>query len=248
MMKKSIIYIVLSVLILPILLFKYELPEMNFANYDYAHRGHFNEEIPENSLMSIEKAIKLDKGIEIDIRLSKDEQPMVFHDYRLERMTGHDNFFGAYNKDELEKIYLMNSLETIPSLDEALKLIDGKVPLILDLKGDIVSNTLEDKVLKALNEYDGTVYLQSANPVTNRYLSKKSNYKIGYITISLLPVGDVAFQKFQAYLADSISEFDYVALNGKYFKKDELRAFDRHLIWFVNKNRMNKPKLDDNSI
>ncbi|MFO8142473.1 MAG: hypothetical protein R6T87_11470, partial [Marinobacter sp.] len=67
--------------------------------------------------------------------------------------------------------------------------------------------TLENEVLKALKDYKGTVYLQSANPMTNRYLSRNSDYKIGYITISVLPIGDVVFQKFQAYLADSVSEF-----------------------------------------
>lgn len=226
----------------------YELPQMSFTNYEYAHRGYFSEKIPENSLKSIEKAIDLGKGIEIDIRLSKDQYPMVFHDYRLDRMTDQEGFFGTYNKKELERIKLKESNENIPSLGAALKLVDGKVPLILDLKGDLISKALEDEVLKALRDYGGIVYLQSANPMTNRYLSEKSNYKIGYITISVLPVGDVIFQRFQAYLADSISEFDYVALNGKYFKADELRTLDNHLIWFVNKNRMIRPKFNDNSI
>lgn len=247
-MKKIIILILFGIFIVSVIFSQYELPQMNFTNYDYAHRGYFTDEVPENSLKSIEKAIALDKGIEIDIRLSKDQYPMVFHDYRLDRMTEEEGFFGTYNKKELVKIPLVNSTERVPTLEEVLILIDGKVPLILDLKGDVISKTLEDEVLKALKDYQGTVYLQSANPMTNRYLSEKSNYKIGYITISLLPVGDVIFQKFQAYLADTISEFDYVALNGKYFKSEELRTLDNHLIWFVNKNRMFKPNYNDNSI
>lgn len=247
-MKKIIIYILFSLAIVSIIFYQYELPQMSFTNYDYAHRGHYTDEVPENSLKSIEKAIALGKGIEIDVRLSEDQYPMVFHDYRLDRMTTQRGFFGNFTKNELVKIRLEDSTERIPTLEEALGSIDGKVPLILDLKGDVISKTLEDKVLKALEDYKGTVYLQSANPMTNRYLSKQSNYKIGYITISLLPVGDVVFQKFQAYLADAISEFDYVALNGKYFKTDELRTLDNHLIWFVNKNRMIRPKYNDNSI
>ena len=221
---------------------------MNFNNYDYAHRGYFTDEIPENSIKSIEKAIELGNGIALAIRLSKDQCPMVFHDYRLERMTSNEGFFGTYNKSELEKMELVGTKEKIPSLEKVLELVDGRVPLILDLKGNLLSKTLENQVLVALKSYDGTVYLQSANPVTNRYLSKNSNYKIGYITISLLPVGDVIFQKFQAYLADTISEFDYVALNGKYFKTEDLETLEHHLRWFVHKNRMLKPKYKDNSI
>lgn len=247
-MKKIIIYILFSLAIVSIIFYQYELPQMNFTNYDYAHRGYFTDEVPENSLKSIQEAIALGKGVEIDVRLSEDQYPMVFHDYRLDRMTNQRGFFGSFTKNELVKLRLENSTERIPTLEKTLTSIDGKVPLILDLKGDVVSKTLEDKVLKALEDYEGTVYLQSANPMTNRYLSEQSNYKIGYITISLLPVGDVVFQKFQAYLADVISEFDYVALNGKYFKTDELRTLDNHLIWFVNKNRMIRPKYNDNSI
>lgn len=247
-MKKIITYILLSLVIISIVFYQYELPQMEFTDYNYAHRGHFTNEIPENSLKSIEKALELDKGIEIDIRLSKDKYPMVFHDYRLERMVSEKGFFGSYSKEELKQMNLVGSNEKIPTLEEALTFIDGKVPLILDLKGDVISKTLEDEVLKALKDYKGTVYLQSANPLTNRYLSEKSNYKIGYITVSLLPVGDVIFQKFQAYIADSVSEFDYVALNGKYFKTEDLRMLDNHLIWFVNKNRMIKPNINDNSI
>jgi glycerophosphoryl diester phosphodiesterase len=247
-MKRTTIYILTSLIIISAIFYQYELPQMNFTNYDYAHRGYFTDEIPENSIKSIEKAITLGKGIEIDIRLSKDQYPMVFHDYRLDRMTNMEGFFSAYNRNELEELKLLDSKEKIPALEEVLAIVDGKVPLILDLKGDILSKTLEDQVLMALKDYEGTVYLQSANPLANRYLSIESEYKIGYITISLLPVGDVIFQKFQAYLADSISEFDYVALNGKYFKTEEFETLDHHLIWFVHKNRMFKPKYKDNSI
>jgi len=248
LMKKGMIYILMSLIVLSTIFYQYELPQMDFANYDYAHRGYFTDEIPENSIKSIEKAMEKEKGIEIDIRLSKDQCPMVFHDYRLDRMTNKEGFFGSYNKYELEDMQLLGTNEKIPTLKEVLVLIDGKVPIILDLKGDLFSKSLENKVLMALEDYNGTVYLQSANPMTNRYLSEESKYKIGYITISLLPIGDVIFQKFQAYLADSISEFDYVALNGKYFKTEELATLDHHLIWFVHKNRMFKPRSKDNSI
>ena len=247
-MKKVIYYILVIIVVVSLAFNQYELPQMNFTAHEYAHRGHFSEEVPENSLMSIEKAMALEKGIEIDVRLSKDQYPMVFHDYRLDRMTNREGFFGAFNKNELQTISLNGTNDKIPSLAEALALVDGRVPIILDLKGDLISKALEDKVLKSLEGYKGTVYLQSANPITNRYLSEKSNYKIGYITISLLPIGDVVFQKFQAYLADHISEFDYVALNGKYFQADELKTLDQHLIWFVNKNQMIRPIRNDNSI
>jgi len=247
-MKKSILYIISIIAVLSVMLYQYDLPKMGFANYDYVHRGYFTDTIPENSIESIEKAMALNKGIEIDIRLSKDKYPMVFHDYRLGRMTSTEGFFGALNKSDLGTIFLLGSDEMIPSLEEALSLVNGKVPIILDLKGDIISSALEEEVLKALKDYKGTVYIQSANPITNRYLSKNSSYKIGYITISALPIGDLSFQKMQALLADSISEFDYVALNGKYIKADDLKTLDDFLIWFVNKNKMIRPKLKENNI
>src|SRR6056297_630722 len=108
-MKKIIIYFLMSITIVSIIFHQYEFPQMNFTNYDYAHRGYFTDNIPENSLKSIEKAISLDKGVEIDIRLSKDEYPMVFHDYKLDRMTTQTGFFKNSNKNELKKMKLKDS-------------------------------------------------------------------------------------------------------------------------------------------
>ena len=55
-----------------------------------AHRGLWNDEIPENSLLAYENAIKHGYPIEIDVHKSKDGVLFVFHDDNLKRLTGDD--------------------------------------------------------------------------------------------------------------------------------------------------------------
>ena len=69
----------------------YKKPDMApFQNWLYAHRGlHDNEtDAPENSLKAFKKAVDGNFGIELDIQLTKDGIPVVFHDYSLKRIFG----------------------------------------------------------------------------------------------------------------------------------------------------------------
>ena len=56
----------------------------------YAHRGlHDNEtDAPENSMAAFRKAVDTGYGIELDVQLTKDRIPVVFHDESLKRVCG----------------------------------------------------------------------------------------------------------------------------------------------------------------
>ena len=53
-----------------------------FADKNFIHRGYFNNiDIPENSIIAFSLALKRNFNIELDIKLNKDNELIVFHDY-----------------------------------------------------------------------------------------------------------------------------------------------------------------------
>ena len=104
----------------------------------YAHRGLFDNETdaPENSLPAFARAVEKGFGIEMDIQLTKDKVPVVFHDFTLKRACRTSGKVIDYTYDELKNLELFCSQEHIPTFEEALAVVDGRVPIIVELKID----------------------------------------------------------------------------------------------------------------
>lgn len=138
-----------------------------FLGRYYAHRGLHNDEFPENSMKAFQLALDHDYGIELDVHLSKDEIPIVFHDFDLKRMCNVDENINNLTYEELKALKLANSNEKIPRLVDVLDLINGKVPLIIEIKARARDdfNLLCDKTSEVLDEYKGTYCIESFNPI-----------------------------------------------------------------------------------
>ena len=132
----------------------------------YAHRGLFDNETdaPENSLNAMRKAVEAGYGIEFDIQLSKDDVPVIFHDASLKRMCGVDGKVWDYTLEELQKMKLASSNETIPTLEQVLKVVDGKVPLIIEYKMDRVDTKVCELGNAILEKYNGVYCMESFHP------------------------------------------------------------------------------------
>lgn len=139
---------------------------------DYAHRGLHSETVPENSLKAFQNAVDNGYGIELDVQLSKDGEVMVFHDYTLIRMTGVEKKLNELTKDELKTLSLKNTTETIPTFDEVLTLVDGKIPILIELKGEDFDTRLCEKVADRLKEYNGKYCIESFNPLLIKKMKK----------------------------------------------------------------------------
>ncbi|MGN0995468.1 MAG: glycerophosphodiester phosphodiesterase family protein, partial [Candidatus Ventricola sp.] len=103
---------------------------------DYAHRGlHDNaSDAPENSMAAFRRAVEAGYGIELDVQLTRDRVPVVFHDESLSRMCGVPGNVRDYTFDELVQFPLLRSAERIPRFEDVLTLVDGRVPLIVEIK------------------------------------------------------------------------------------------------------------------
>ena len=140
---------------------------------DYAHRGLHGEGIPENSLAAFEKACSEGFGIELDVQLSSDGEVMVFHDYTLVRMTGVEKKLCELTADELSALHLADTEERIPTLRDVLALVDGRVPILVELKGESGNTSLCPKVAELLLAYEGPYCIESFNPLLLRAMRKE---------------------------------------------------------------------------
>ena len=137
-----------------------------FKNHLYAHRGLFDNEsdAPENSMKAFKKAVDAGFGMEMDIQLTKDGQMVVFHDWSLKRMCGVEGKVCEYTFDELQQFSLLKSEEKIPLFTEVLKLVDGKVPLIIEYKIETPDASVCEVGNEILKDYKGVYCIESFNP------------------------------------------------------------------------------------
>ncbi len=139
-----------------------------------ANRGLFNEKYPENSLAALKNAVKNKLPVEIDVTCLADNTPVVFHDEKLARMTGKDGFISNCNYEDIAKLTLSGTKEKIPTLKEALATIDGKVPVLIQIKNFGKVGLVEKAVWKVLQDYSGEYAIESYNPYTLEWFKKNA--------------------------------------------------------------------------
>ena len=154
-----------------------EKADMELLSVDYAHRGLWSREAPENSLKAFGLAAEAGFGMEFDIQLTKDRRVVVFHDATLERMCGVKAKVSELTLAELRELRLKGSDERIPTLVEVLRLVDGRVPLLIELKGEATDTSLCPRTARILDNYTGPFCIESFNPML---LSWFKNYRPRY--------------------------------------------------------------------
>ncbi len=137
-----------------------------------AHRGLHDKTAPENSMAAFQKAVEEGYAIELDVHLLADNTVAVFHDDSLARMTGNDGYIKYLNKEDLKMLHLNGSKETIPTLEEVLKLVNGRVPILIEIKNQNKVGKLEQAVIDLMKTYKGKFAIQSFNPYSVGYFKK----------------------------------------------------------------------------
>ncbi len=132
----------------------------------FAHRGLHSATVPENSLTAFRLAVEAGYGIEFDVHAAKDGTPMVFHDGTLNRMVGIDGRICDFTAEELGNMRLLDTDEKIPTLREVLDVVDGKIPLLVELKQNEGEVGVAKAAAEILREYRGDFIVESFNPVT----------------------------------------------------------------------------------
>ena len=202
----------------------------------FAHRGiHAGPNTDENSATAFQNAIDLGYAIELDLRFTKDMVPMVIHDNDLSRMTGCDRKLSSMTYAEAKELVFSKSGEKILSLEEALALVDGRVPLLIEIKAYHIPGEFEKNIVEILRRYEGQFSIQSYNPFALRYV-KKLNPDI---TIGLLlnDVPGLSGVKRVRILKDNIFGLichpSFISYNHVLLEEHELDSIrsDKHFVY-----------------
>ena len=190
----------------------------------FAHRGFHTGDgiIPENSTAAFKRAIDYGYAIELDVRLSSDGKVVVFHDKSLYRMTGISKFIDDLTWEEIKHIKLLGSRYTIPLLEHVLKLVNGRVPMLIEVKNNGVPGPLEQALIDVLRDYKGHFAVQSFNPLSLRYFKRNAPQIIrGQLSGSFKGENLMFFNKFllRYLLLNGLSKPSYVAYEIGYFPK-----------------------------
>jgi len=142
-------------------------------NTPICHRGKIDGTVAENTLSAFEKTIQKEYAIEIDVQLTKDNQVIVFHDADLKRLCNVDKRVEDLNLAEIKKIKIDNKYP-IPTFTEFLNLVNGRVPILIEIKNVNKVGALEDLVIESLKKYKGKFAVMAFNPRVLTYLKEKA--------------------------------------------------------------------------
>ncbi|MBR1865186.1 MAG: glycerophosphodiester phosphodiesterase, partial [Lachnospiraceae bacterium] len=139
-----------------------------------AHRGLFDRKlsIPENSMLAFERAVSYGFGIELDVRLTRDHELVVFHDATLKRMCGVNKAVSGLTYEELCRYPLDHTGQRIPRLEDVLNLVDAKVPLIIEIKAEKEGSLAAQILCNKLKDcrYRGAYCVESFYPFALQWL------------------------------------------------------------------------------
>lgn len=137
-----------------------------FEKQYIAHRGLHDiaQGIPENSLTAFRKAVENGYGVELDLQMTADGKLVVFHDGTLKRMCGVDRILTQLTYEELQEYRLLGTDERIPLFEEVLQVIDGKVPMIIEMKSEGRCFEATKKMCKRMEDYKGVYCMESFHP------------------------------------------------------------------------------------
>lgn len=149
-----------------------------------AHRGVHNSQIPENTLPAFVKCVDKNYIIELDIHILSDNTIVVHHDHNLKKLTGVNKIIETLSYPQLSKIKI-NKKYTIPTLKQVMHIVDGRVPILIEVK-DVDNNfKFEEELVKILDNYKGEFAIQSMNPfVIDWFYKNRKDYVIGLIVFN----------------------------------------------------------------
>jgi glycerophosphoryl diester phosphodiesterase len=135
----------------------------------FAHRGlHLGAQFPENSLIAFAASLEAGAGIECDIRLTKDDRILVFHDADAWRLCGSPLVIGHSTHAELARLRVGE--HPIPTLESLFALTKERVPMLIEVKVAKDVWRWVSALRRAIGDYAGPFGIMSFDPRIPRLL------------------------------------------------------------------------------
>ena len=222
-------------------------PSLHYAkcqrwrNERFAHRGlhDIKRGLVENTLPAFAAARDAGFGMELDIRFSKDTQLVVFHDDDLLRLAGDARRVRQLTLEELKAIPLAGiDSARIPTLREVLDAVDGKTPLLIELKSGSDNARLCQALMDMLADYTGEYIVESFNPLIVAWFRFHApqvvrGQLVGPLRIYRPTVNGIAAFFMAGLMANFVSRPDFVAYDA-----NAQRFFSPHLQRFLFRTPM----------
>lgn len=137
----------------------------------YAHRGLHdgNVNVPENSMAAFRLAMEKGYGMELDVQLTRDGQLVVHHDGSLRRICGVDRLIRECDFDDLP---LLPDGSRIPLLREVLAMVNGRSPIIVEVKRHGGAARVARATHETLKGYPGAYCVESFDPTAMYYFRR----------------------------------------------------------------------------
>ncbi|WP_191089940.1 glycerophosphodiester phosphodiesterase family protein [Nesterenkonia ebinurensis] len=138
------------------------------------HRGLHSEDVPENSLAAFQASIDAGLPIELDVQLTADDQLVVHHDDHLKRLFGRDELVRELTLGELTALTVTGSDQQPLSFAQTLQFVDGRAPLLVEIKTGQHRNLRAQATAAALRDYQGEFAVQSFDPLMMGWFAKNA--------------------------------------------------------------------------
>lgn len=172
----------------------------------FAHRGLHGGRVVENSLEAFDRAMAAGHGIELDVQLTADGDAVVFHDATLDRLCGRPIRVDACTRADLAQIALTGTQETIHSLHDVLRHIDGRVPVLIEVKTPQKHmGFLCQAVRHALEGYVGPVAVMAFHPEIVRWFRVQAPYIVRGLVVSDEKYKRMRFAALKRWVAQALS-------------------------------------------
>ena len=194
-----------------------------------AHRGLHDDQSAENSLSAFEKAIEKGYVIELDVQQISDGTVVVFHDSSLSRMTGQDGYVKYLTKEDLKSCFLGGTKETIPTFEETLKLINGRTPVIVEIKNNSKPGKLESQVLEMLRKYKGEFAIMAFNPYILKWFKDNAPEILRGQLSSFFKNEKLSFLKkfiLKKLMLNSVAQPNFIAYNAQNLPNRFVRKYN----------------------
>jgi len=171
------------------------------------HRGLHNDVDCENSLKAFQNALDVHMAIEFDVHLTKDGELVVFHDSKMERMTGREGIIEHLTLGEIRENYKLLDGQKIPTFQEVLNLVGEQVPMVVEMK---------------VYELNYKPLAKAVYKMLKKNIRDKSNIMlISFDPRALLPFSGKGYVR-QLLIADSAS---YMVVCRRFFQSIDVDQF-----------------------